>query len=68
MISDDKWGRKLAGVKADARAVNKKAKELKAESGALYHHKHDVAPTQEELVKMTYYVVRWFLRRPARAR
>lgn len=33
MIEDDKWGRKLAGVKADARAVNKKTKELKAESG-----------------------------------
>ena len=54
MIADDKWGRKLAGVKADARAVNKKTKELKAESGSLYHHKHDVAPTQEELMTMTY--------------
>ena len=54
MVSDDKWGRKLAGVKADARAVNKKTKELKAESGALYHHKHDVAPTQEQLITMTY--------------
>ena len=54
MIADDKWGRKLAGVKADARAVNKKTKQLKAESGTLYHHKHDVAPTQEELMTMTY--------------
>ena len=54
MIADDKWGRKLAGVRADALAVNKKTKELKAESGSLYHHKHDVAPTQEELMTMTY--------------
>eukprot|EP00966_Prymnesium_polylepis_P096826 2243296-Prymnesium_polylepis.1 len=54
MIADDKWGRKLAGVKADARAVNRKTRELKKESGALYHHKHDVAPTQEELMTMTY--------------
>ena len=53
-LADDKWGRKLAGVRADARAVNKKTKELKAESGKLYHHKHDVAPTQEELMTMTY--------------
>ena len=53
-ISDDKWGRKLAGVRADARAVNKKTKQLKAESGKLYHHKHDVAPTQQELMTMTY--------------
>jgi hypothetical protein len=50
----DMWGRKLAGVKGDARAVNKKTKELKAESGTLYHHKHDIAPTQEQLVTMTY--------------
>eukprot|EP00966_Prymnesium_polylepis_P106164 2458590-Prymnesium_polylepis.1 len=54
MIADDKWGRKLAGVKADARAVNKAAKQIKAASGTLYHHKHDVAPTQEELMTMTY--------------
>ena len=54
MIADNKWGRKLAGVKADARAVNRRTRELKKESGALYHHKHDVAPTQEELMTMTY--------------
>jgi hypothetical protein len=54
MLSDDKWARKLAGVKADAKAVNKKTKQLKAESGILYHHKHDVAPTQEQLVAMCY--------------
>ena len=53
-LANDKWGRKLAGVKADARAVNKKSKELKAESGKLYHHKHDVAPTHQELMTMTY--------------
>lgn len=80
-LADDKWGRKLAGVKADARAVNKKTKELKAESvrpqsrtyavhnstpespvlnrasfaqGKLYHHKHDIAPSPEELMSMTY--------------
>ena len=50
----ERWGRDLACRKADARAVNKKTKQLKAESGKLYHHKHDVAPTQEELMTMTY--------------
>ena len=54
MVADEKWGQKMAGVKADARAVNKKTKELKTESGALYHNKHDMAPTLEQLVTMTY--------------
>eukprot|EP00966_Prymnesium_polylepis_P319927 7376342-Prymnesium_polylepis.1 len=52
MISDDKWGRKLAGVKADAKAVNKKTKELKAASGKLYHHKQDLAINYEEIWTM----------------
>ena len=50
----ERWGRDLACRRADARAVNKKSKQLKAESGKLYHHKHDVAPSQEELMTMTY--------------
>jgi hypothetical protein len=50
----ERWGRDLACRKADARAVNKEVKKQKAESGKLYHHKHDVAPTQEELMTMTY--------------
>ena len=54
MIADDKWGRKLAGVRADARAVNKKTKELKAEAGTLYHHKHDLAPSPEEVMTACY--------------
>jgi hypothetical protein len=54
MIADDKWGRKLAGVKADARAVNKKTKQLKAESGTLFRHKHDLAPSPEELMAACY--------------
>ena len=36
MLADDKWGRRLAGVKADARAVNKEVNKQKAESGTLY--------------------------------
>ena len=54
MIPDDKWARRLAGVKADAREVNKKKGELKAATGELYHHTHDLAPTQEQLMTMTY--------------
>ena len=50
----ERWGRSLASRKADARDVNKEVKKQKSESGKLYHHKHDVAPTQEELVMMTY--------------
>ena len=53
-LADDKWGRKLAGVRADARAVNKEVNKQKAESGALYHHKHDLAPTHEELQTMMF--------------
>ena len=48
------WGRDLGGRRADARAVNKEVKKQKTESGKLYHHKHDVAPTQEELMTMCY--------------
>ena len=50
----EKWARDLAGRKADARAVNKAVKQAKAESGKLYHHKHDLAPSQEQLVDMCY--------------
>ena len=53
-LADDKWGRKLAGGRADAKAVNRKTKELKAASGKLYHDKHDLAPTPEQVVAMCY--------------
>ena len=49
----ERWARNLACVKADARQVNKTTKQVKAASGTLYHHKHDMAPTQEQLNSMT---------------
>jgi len=49
---DDNWARKLAGVRADAREVNSDTRDGKARSGALYHHKHDLAPTYEEITTM----------------
>lgn len=53
VIPDPNWGRNLAGVKAGARAVNKDTSQKKAESGALFHHRHNVAPKYEELMAMT---------------
>ena len=47
------WGRTLANRRADSRTVNSKARGQKAESGALYHHKHDFAPSNEQLQAMT---------------
>lgn len=49
---DEKWARTLAGVKADAREVNADVRDGKARTGALYHHKHDLAPTYEQLTTM----------------
>lgn len=49
---DDKWARKLANVRANARAVNKNTVSRKAASGDLYHHKHDLAPTPEQITTM----------------
>ena len=48
------WGKELAGGRALARRVTKATTQHRAETGTLYHHKHDVAPTQEELTAMTY--------------
>ena len=48
------WGRTLAGRKADARAVNTANREHKAETGTLYHHKHDIQPSFEQITEMTY--------------
>ena len=53
-VLPERWGRELASVRADARAVNTSTKRFKQEAGTLYHHKHDVAPTQEELTTMMY--------------
>lgn len=49
---DDKWARNLANVKADARAVNADTRDEKAKDGTLFHHKHDLAPSHEELTTM----------------
>lgn len=50
---DDKWGRHLADGRANARTVNKEAKRRKIENGSAFHHKHDVAPTNDQLAVMT---------------
>jgi hypothetical protein len=47
------WGRALANRRADSRTVNSEARGQKADSGALYHHKHDFAPSNEQLQAMT---------------
>lgn len=49
---DDQWARKLAGVRADAREVNSDTRDGKARAGTLYHHKHDLAPTYDQLTCM----------------
>lgn len=49
---DESWARKLAGVKADAREVNSNVRDEKARDGSLYHHKHDLAPTYEQVTAM----------------
>ncbi len=48
------WGRTLANRRADSRAINTSTREKKAASGALYHHKHDFAPSNEEIEAMTH--------------
>ncbi|MDC0525365.1 hypothetical protein OAO87_00105 [bacterium] len=47
-------GLTLAGHRADAKAVNQAVKKTKAASGTLYHHKHDMAPSREQLTSMCY--------------
>ena len=49
-----KWGEELSGCGAMARLVNTTTTANKKASGKLYHHKHDMAPTQEQLTSMTY--------------
>jgi len=51
-IVDDKWARNLANVKGDARAANTETRETKAADGSLYHHKHDLAPSYEQMTTM----------------
>ena len=46
------WGRSLADRRASAREVNTAARTQKAEAGTLYHHKHDLAPTIDQLTQM----------------
>ena len=46
---DDNWARKLAGIKADAKEVNKHAIQKGASDGTMFHHKHDFAPTPEQI-------------------
>ena len=50
----DDWGRRLAGRRADVRRVNEQARARKAADGTLFHDKHDLAPTREQLMAMTY--------------
>ena len=50
-VSND-WARNLAGVREDVRETNSETRDAKAKSGVLYHHKHDLAPTYEELTTM----------------
>ena len=47
------WGRTLANGRAETRHVNAVTRTEKEASGALFHHKHDLAPTQEQLTAMT---------------
>lgn len=51
-IVSDKWARSLANVKGDARAANTETRETKAANGSLYHHKHDLAPSYEQMTTM----------------
>lgn len=49
---DRDWGKDLSGGRANAKQVSKSYLKSQAEKGDLYHHKHDLAPTQEQLTKM----------------
>ena len=48
-VLPEKWAENLAGRRADTVAVLKVNRCRKAESGHLFHHKHDLAPSQEQL-------------------
>lgn len=47
------WGRTLAHGRAVTREVNGTTRRDKAAAGTLYHHKHDMAPSLEQLTAMT---------------
>jgi len=47
-----RWARDLPGVRAAAARVKAAARARKKESGRRYHHKHDFAPTPEQLTAM----------------
>lgn len=49
---DDSWARRLAGVRADAREVNSEVRDEKARDGTMFHHKHDLAPTYDQVTVM----------------
>lgn len=49
---DNTWARTLPGVQADAKVVNRDTRVAKASDGSLYHHKHDLAPSYDEMTSM----------------
>ena len=49
----ERWGAMLAGRRGDSRTVNRETTRRKRNDGSLYHHKHDVAPSQDQLTAMT---------------
>lgn len=50
----DKWADDLPCRKAQVKSVNKATVKHKAETGELFHHKHDFSLTEDQLTKMTY--------------
>jgi hypothetical protein len=48
------WGRTLANRRADAREVNAHVRDERRAKGTMYHHKHDLWVTREEITAMTY--------------
>ena len=51
-VLPEKWAQNLAGRRADTMAVRKVVMAKKRNNGTLFHHKHDLAPTQEQLQAM----------------
>ena len=52
MLPSD-WGKLLAGRREVTRAANQATSERRQRDGTRYHHKHDVAPSQEQLTVLT---------------
>ena len=48
------WGILLAGRRELTRTANKETSRRRQADGTRYHHKHDVAPTQEQLTTITH--------------